>query len=334
MGERAPSWSCRNKGELAAEAGHSPRTRRQLSAATPNAVGVQGGSLAHRPPCSLLQNDTGMLSITEINCKQGQSCVSVQRACAPGTPITARETGCFCSAIAAGTSASPATGQDLSTLTPQPSASLGPATPQQPASVQPGLPRRRVTNPRSVCGRRAAGHQLTTCQGSTFGLVCPKAMPQRICRHLGTQGCASTPCCNSPWPESCCTPGAHQHLNNQSEQVHADPIQPLLPRSNEPEYGTNQLLSLPLFGLAPPPQGWQPCGCSCSVRGCRAAAVPTPPATLPAAARHYEGLHQFDVNSDPSPEGPDFTGCPLVKGSDHNLRPLTRCCHQMTYSSL
>lgn len=42
------------------------------------------------------------------------------------------------------------------------------------------------------------------------------------------------------------------------------------------------------------------------------------PATPRAAARHYEGLHQLDVNSDPFPEGPNLTGCPLVKGGDHN----------------
>lgn len=56
------------------------------------------------------------------------------------------------------------------------------------------------------------------------------------------------------------------------------------------------------------------------------------PATPRAAARHYEGLCSFDVNLDPSPEGPNFTGCPLVKGSDHNPMPLT--CHQTSYSSL
>lgn len=108
----------------------------------------------------------------------------------------------------------------------------------------------------------------------------------------------------------------------------------LYSHSLEPEYGTDLLLSLPLSGLAAPPQGRQPRRCLCLVRGCRPAAMPAFPATLRAAARHYKGLRQFDVNSEPSTEGPNFTGCPLVKGSDHNPMPLTCCCHQTIYSSL
>lgn len=63
----------------------------KLSAATPSTVRVQRGPPAHQPPCLLMQNNTGMLSMVEINCKQGQNCMSMQRACAPETPITARD---------------------------------------------------------------------------------------------------------------------------------------------------------------------------------------------------------------------------------------------------
>lgn len=70
--------------------------------------------------------------------------------------------------------------------------------------------------------------------------------------------------------------------------------------------------------------------------GCRPAAVPAFPAILRAAARHYEGLRWFDVNSDPSPEGPNLlaalwsrvvttTPCPRHPAA---IRPPTaRCDH-------
>lgn len=47
------------------------------------------------------------------------------------------------------------------------------------------------------------------------------------------------------------------------------------------------------------------------------------PCLLSCCSQALQGLHQF-VNLDPAPEGPNFTGCPLVKGHDNN--PLT--CHQ------
>lgn len=76
--------------------------------------------------------------MAEINCKQGQSCTSVQRPYAPGTPITAQETGRFYSTIAAGIGASPATVHTHPTALSFPGAShptaacIGPAWPSTP----------------------------------------------------------------------------------------------------------------------------------------------------------------------------------------------------------
>lgn len=129
-----------------------------------------------------------MFSRAEINGKQGQQELheSAESLCPRDPHHHTQETGQFCSATAMGTSAR------TQPLAPEPQASLGPA-PQQPAPLQAGLPCCRVTN---LCVQ-PPGH-WPPANYNPRQLLRPRAMSQRICQHLGTQGRALM-----LWPRSC-----------------------------------------------------------------------------------------------------------------------------------